>query len=363
MLKRSTLTKTLLLTSLLLPLAGQGQALPPLEVSAPAGDVLRPGHLGRQTGDIEQIVHFYYDLLGTGLRGERDEPRPFWTSPGLIEFANTPQQADFRAVILHLPGTTAEAGGVEMTVEAIEFRNMERHQYVQNLDDIGGSHLVLLVRNLDSAVSKLKEEGVRIVTEGEEPVAVPLMYGDNRTKRAIIVRDPDGYPVELVELTPTPATTAPADSNLIGARISVTVEDLAASTKLYEDLVGSDMKFWTSPDFVKDEAYNTLRATPNAEYRYASALIPGSPVYLEFVQYRGVEQRNIDPILQDIGTAHALFMVDDMDVMMPRLAAAGMSTLSPTGGPVFIGPTTHALFSKELNNFFIEFMASTAAAE
>src|SRR5690606_36158353 len=138
--------------------------------------------------------------------------------------------------------------------EAIEFRNMERHQYVQNLDDIGGSHLVLLVRDLDSAVSRLKEEGVRIVTEGEEPVAVPLMYGENRTKRAIVVRDPDGYPVELVELTPTPATTAPADSNLIGARISVTVEDLAASTKLYEDLVGSGMEFWTSPDFVKDEA-------------------------------------------------------------------------------------------------------------
>lgn len=39
--------------------------------TAPPGDVLRPGHLGRQTGDLERIIHFYHDLLGTGIRGER----------------------------------------------------------------------------------------------------------------------------------------------------------------------------------------------------------------------------------------------------------------------------------------------------
>jgi catechol 2,3-dioxygenase-like lactoylglutathione lyase family enzyme len=355
--------KAFALSSLLLaPLAGLAQsATPPLEQVAPAGNVLRPGHLGRETGDLEQIIHFYHDVLGTGLRGERNEPRPFWTRPGLIEFANTPNYADFRAVILPLQGTAAEAdSGLEMTIEAIEFRGMERHQYVQNLSDIGGSHLVLILRDLDSAVAKLKADGAAFLTPGGEPVAVPLMYGENRQKRSVIVRDPDGYPVELVQLTPAPATTAPADSNIIGARISATVKDLEATQKLYQDLVGPELQFWTSPAFVKDEAYNKLRNTPDAEYRYGAALIPGSPVYLEFVQYQGTEQRTIDPILQDIGTGHALFMVDDMDVIMPRLKAAGLSTLATSGKPVFISDTTQALFSKEPNNFFIEFMENTA---
>src|SRR5690606_15155186 len=105
------LSQVLTLTLLLTPIASTAQnALPPLEQVAPAGNVLRPGHLGRQTGDLEQITHFYYDLLGTGIRGERNEPRRFFTTPGLLEFAATPDYADFRAVILPLPGTAADAG-------------------------------------------------------------------------------------------------------------------------------------------------------------------------------------------------------------------------------------------------------------
>jgi len=44
---------------------------------APPGDALRPGHLGRQVGNEEQIVHFYHDLIGLELRGTREQPRLF----------------------------------------------------------------------------------------------------------------------------------------------------------------------------------------------------------------------------------------------------------------------------------------------
>lgn len=333
----------------------------PLGDSAPAGNVLRVGHLGRQIGDIERIIHFYHDLLGTEISGERNAPRPFFSTPGLQEFANTPSYADFRAVILPIPGTAAEAGkGQEMTVEAIEFRNMNRHQWVQGIQDIGSSHLVLILRDLDKALGKLKAEGILIVTTGGEPVETPSAYGGG-TERSIIVRDPDGYPVQLTELKPVPRTTAPADSNIIGARISVAVEDLEASEKLYATLAGPELKFWSSAGFVKNEAYNKLRNTPNAEYRYGAALIPGSPVYLEFVQYRGVEQKKNNTILHDIGGAHVLFMAKDIDVVMSRMEAAGMKTVAVSGKPVLIGPTAPALFSRDINNFFFEFIASAPA--
>lgn len=272
----------------------QGQAIPP--GSAPAGDVLRPGHLGRTTGDLERIIHFYHDLLETGILGERHQPRPFWASKGLIDFANSPKNAEFRAVILPIPGTTAMPGeGTEMAVEAIEFRNIERRQYIQNLQDIGGSHLVLILRDLDKAAAVLKAEGALVITTGGRPVTVPPLPGMHGVKRAVIVRDPDGYPVELMELSPAPATSAPAGSNIIGARVSITVADLEATQRLYRDLVGPALKFWTRRAYVRDAAYNTLRNTPGAEYRNGLALIPGSPVLLEFIQYRNISQRVISP--------------------------------------------------------------------
>jgi len=335
----------------------------PLGESAPASNILRIGHLGRQIGDIERLIHFYRDLLGTGLNGERDAERRFFTTPGLLEFANTPAQADFRAVILPLPGTAAEPGGDQMTIEAIEFRNMDRHQWVMGLEDIGSSHLVLIMRDLDAALETLKAEGVRIVTEGGEPVELPSRYGAGGTERAIVVRDPDGYPVQLVEMNPAPPTTAEADSNIIGARVSLTVDDLEASENLYMTLVGDELEFRNSPSFAMSAAENALRATPGAEFRWGAALIPGSPVYLEFIEYRGIEQEKNRPMLQDIGTAHVLFMADDMDLVMQHMRAAGLETIATSGKPVYIGPTAPALFTRESNNFFVEFIARRPAQE
>ena len=45
---------------------------------APPGDILRAGHLGREIGDTQNIIHFYTDLIGLGLVGPRDAPRPSW---------------------------------------------------------------------------------------------------------------------------------------------------------------------------------------------------------------------------------------------------------------------------------------------
>ena len=325
--------------------------------SAPPGDVLRPGHLGRQTGDLERIIHFYHDLIGTGIRGERDQDRPFFSSPGLIEFANSPKHAEFRAVILPIPGTAAAPGqGSEMAIEAIEFRNIERHQYVHDLQDIGSSHLVLIVRDLDGTLDRLKVEGVPVITTGGSPLDLHGGPDTERRERGVIVRDPDGYPVELIELSPPPVSTAPDDSNILGANISVTVKDLDAAITLYKDLITPNLNTPATPGFFKHETRNTLRNTPGAEYRTGGFVIPGSPVLLEFIQYRTIEQKVITPILQDIGVAHILFMVKDMDIAMTRIRAAGLQTLSLSGGPVFIAPTVQAVFVTDPNHFFVEFM-------
>src|ERR1700691_3670991 len=58
---------------------------------APPGDALRPGHLGRQVENEEEITHFYHELIGLEIRGNREQPRAFGQNRGLQEVASLVQ--------------------------------------------------------------------------------------------------------------------------------------------------------------------------------------------------------------------------------------------------------------------------------
>ena len=330
---------------------------------APPGEVLRPGHLGREIGNVELIIHFYHDLLGLDLLGPRARPRPFGskdTGPALLEFVQlgqgvpNPMDARNRAVILPIPGT-ATTKGMEMAIEAIEIKNIESRPYRPSLSDPGASRIKLFVRDLDKTLANLKDELVPVVTAGGNPVTLSNYPGMPGTIRAVIVRDPDGYPVELIEQTLPPATTAPSEGKILGARISMVVDNLETTCRWFQHLVGPDLKFWLSPEFSADKDYVDLTGT-HGQFQMALALIPGSPVVMEFIQYKDHVRNFVRPHIQDPGTAHILFMSKDVDIVMPRMKAAGLTTLSATGGPVFIGPSTRSFFVADPDGFWAEFM-------
>lgn len=336
---------------------------PPTGV-APPGDVLRPGHLGREIGNVELILHFYHDLLGLGLLGPREQPRPFGskdTNPALLEFVQlgqgvpNPMDARNRAVILPIPGTSATKG-MEMAIEAIEIKNIESRPYKPSMSDPGASHIKLIVRNLDKTLASLKDELVPVISVGGKPVILSSYPGMTEKIRAVFVRDPDGYPVALMELTPPPVSTAPPESNILGARIAMVVNDLETTCRWFQHLVGPGLKFWLNPELMGgDKTYTDLTDAPG-QFRMAMAMIPGSPVIMEFIEYKDHIKNFVHPHIQDPGTAHILFMSKDVDIVMPRMKAAGLTTLSATGGPVFIGPTTRSFFVADPDGFWAEFM-------
>jgi catechol 2,3-dioxygenase-like lactoylglutathione lyase family enzyme len=330
--------------------------------TAPPGEVLRPGHLGRQIGNVELIIHFYHDLIGLGLRGERGRPRPFGskeTGPALLEFVQrgqgvpNPMDARNRAVILPIPGTSA-ANGSNMAIEAIEIKNIESRPYRPNMSDPGASHLKLIVRDLDKTLALLKDELVPVITFGKEPVTLPEYPGISGKIRAVFVRDPDGYPVGLMEITPPPPTTAAPESNILGARVALVVDDLETTCRWFQHLA-PELKFWLSPVYKGDKSQVDLTNTPG-QFQMAMAMIPGSSVVMELVEYKDHVKNPVKPHIQDPGTAHILFMSKDVDIVMPRVRAAGIQTLSATDGPVFIGPTTRAFFVPNPDGFWAEFM-------
>jgi catechol 2,3-dioxygenase-like lactoylglutathione lyase family enzyme len=328
---------------------------------APPGDALRPGHLGRQIENVEPTMHFYHDLIGLELRGTRDQPRPFGRNRGLQEVASLvqgvldPYQQSSRVALLPIPGTAAAPGGPEMTIEAIEIKGIPTRTFHPPLTDPGASYLTLMVTDLDKTLALLKDERFPVITVGESPVELSLWPGITGKIRAVFVRDPDGYPVELMELTPAPATTAAPGSKVLGARVTVVVNNLEKTARLYQSLVGPDFKFWLSPSLMGDSTHEQLTGT-RGQFRLAEAMVPGSPVVIELIEYQNHSKHFQHPHFQDPGAAHFLFMSKDDDVMIDRVKAANLHTTSPSNAPVYIAPTTRMFFVTDPQGFWLEFM-------
>jgi catechol 2,3-dioxygenase-like lactoylglutathione lyase family enzyme len=332
---------------------------PPSGIAAP-GDVLRAGHLGREIGETQNIIHFYTDLIGLGLIGPRDAPRPFMASHPLAEFAELGEDDNAynsvsRVALLPIPGTSATPGGTAMTIEAIEIKGIKSRPYNPPMTDPGATYLKLIVADLDKTLGLLKAERVPIITVGGNPLELSGWPGIEGKIRAVFVRDPDGYPVELMQVAPQPTSTAPPGSKVLGARVTVVVDNLEATCRLYQSLVGPDFKFWLSPTPMGDKAYEALTHT-SGQFRMAMALVPGSPVVMEFIEYVHHNKHFKRGFIQDPGTAHFLFMSKDDDIIMPRVLAAKVHTLSKSNAPVFIGPTTRSFFVPDPQGFWLEFM-------
>src|SRR5580658_5791921 len=163
----------------LAPMTGQAACgtldAPPTAMVPATGDVLRAGHLGREIGDTQPLIHFYSDLIGLELIGARTAPRPFTLVRGLQVFAELGEDDDVykstsRVALLPIPGTAATAGGPEMTIEAIEIKGVKSVPYHPALRDPGASYLKILVRDLDKTLAVLKSERAPVITEGGDPV-------------------------------------------------------------------------------------------------------------------------------------------------------------------------------------------------
>jgi catechol 2,3-dioxygenase-like lactoylglutathione lyase family enzyme len=356
---------TSLMLSIVVPIASAQTSCATLDAPptgiAPPGDALRPGHLGRQVGDVEDIMHFYHDLIGFELRGTRDQPRPFFGNRGLQEVASLAEGAPdpyvqvSRVALLPIPGTAAAPGGPEMTIEAIEIQGIAKQPFHPLLTDPGASYLKIIVADLDKTLALLRAERYPVITPGGNPVELSGWPGMTGKLRAVLVRDPDGYPVELIEQSPAPPTTAAPGSKVLGARVSIIVNHIEDTCHLYESLVGPDFKFWVSPSLMGDKTYEDLIGI-HGQFRLAEAMVPGSPVVMELIEYAHHPKHFPRPHFQDPGAAHFLFMSKDDDVMIARVKAAGLHTTSPSDAPVFIAPTTRMFFVTDPQGFWLEFM-------
>ncbi len=172
------------------------------------------------TNNLETTLAFYHDVFGL----DAPAPRPL-LSPGVPALTNSPG-VKLRLATLHFPNT---AFGFELT----EFSNVDRKPGQPRHTDPGAALIALRVKDMEPVLAAVKKMNVPIITTSGAPVTIETPNGKIRS---MLIRDPDGYVVEVVESKPAEGVNA--DGNVFGASMGLTVADMESTLKFYHDLLG-----------------------------------------------------------------------------------------------------------------------------
>jgi catechol 2,3-dioxygenase-like lactoylglutathione lyase family enzyme len=321
-------------------------ALAQAQSSDQSSDQSRPrtkslSHAIHAVEDLDTTLAFYRDVFG--LNGM---PQDF-PNPAVPLLTNAPG-VTLRMSMMRLPGA--------MQFELTHFKGLERKPARANYTDPGAASIVLYVRDLDAAVANAKKANAPIVTTGGVPVEITTSKGK---ARSIVLRDPDGFFVQVVQETPAPG--AP-EGNVHRVSLAYTMESAEATAKFYTGMLGIEL---TGPSaFSKDAAMLKLVGAPEgADFRKLTGVIPGPPAYVEFTEFRGVPRTKFHLRVRDPGAPAMAIQVNNLTGMIAQMKAAGTNVLSANGEIVDFGGGTHTIFVEDPNGMNLEVFERTGAPQ
>lgn len=146
--------------------------------SAPAGSNVIGGRFAMTVKDTEKTLDFYRNVLGF-------DPKPggeFAANPMVSKLVDVPG-AEFRMSRATVPDAM-------VTWEFVDYKGVDRKPFELRIPDPGSPAFSLKAHNVDELVSKVKAAGGSVVSTG----------GPLGTKSgSIFVRDPNGFPIELIQ--------------------------------------------------------------------------------------------------------------------------------------------------------------------
>jgi catechol 2,3-dioxygenase-like lactoylglutathione lyase family enzyme len=310
----------------------------PVSAAAGAGEVRGIGSYSPIVESLDRSLEFYHGLLGLEIpEAARPGPRPYTLNRGLLNMLGTPDGKE-RHLAARIPG-------ISMTVEILEINNVDRKAVHPRVQDPGAVTLVLLVRDIDALLAHLKQSAVPVVTPGGAPVTM----GDG--VRAVLVEDPDGRSIELRQSNPPPVTTAPAASNIIGARLSMAIESTDRTMHTYRDLLGFQSEGDAS--FSSDKTMLALTGLKGGQVRRSRVQAPNSNMWIELLEFKGVDRKPLRTRLQDPGSTRLQVRVLDIDAVINKLKANGATVMSTGGTRVPLTPNLWGALIPDPNNLFL----------
>lgn len=317
----------------------------PAGPAAPAGEVLGVGNFIHVAANLDKSIEFYRDVIGLQLTGA---PGPhLFSANAIVSTLYDAVGKESRVASLKIPGS-------EMAVEIVEFKDIASVPAQPRLQDPGAIILRLTVRDLGAVMARLRQAKTPVVTTGGEPLNLD---GSAGTAREVVVRDPDGIFVRLVQPAAS-SGTASSSSNVTGAGFGITIGDTVKTMQFYRDALGFQPQ--VDAGFHADKNQMLVTGTPGAQFRRSIALVPGTAFQVEFFEFHGIDRRPAHPAIHDPGASVLRLRVRDLDRMMTQLKAAGASIVSSGGEAVTVG-RSRAVIVRELNNLFLQPMQTAPA--
>jgi catechol 2,3-dioxygenase-like lactoylglutathione lyase family enzyme len=150
-------------------------------------------HFAISCSDADRSIAFYRDNFGLEVVSDR-----IVESAGYVEAVTG--VAGARVRIVHLRG-------YGFNFELLEYMEPRGDMHAREPNHTGSAHICFVVDDADATCEALRAKGVRVRSRDGRPQAVT--GGPNDGGKCVYLEDPDGNPVELVQLVrPWPGTAA-----------------------------------------------------------------------------------------------------------------------------------------------------------
>ena len=311
-----------------------GQA--PTSTAATAPGVIGSGSFSPIVANLQKTLTFYA-LVGFEVPdGTTAAPQPFSVNPRLHSMLGT-NGASERHVNARIPGG--------FVLEPIEFAGIDRRPARPRVQDPGAITLVVHVRDVDAILARATQAGVPVLTPGGRPVA---SAGGGRS---VLIEDPDGRPVELRQAAQPLQTAAPASSNVVGSRLTMTVADRDRTARLYRDRFG--FAFEGTMSFAPDPSLDALTGLKGAAVRRSLMTAPGGQMVFELLEFRGVDQTPLRSRIQDPGSARIQARVRGVHEVLKMVTSMGSQPITTGDGPVALPPNLLGVMVPDADNLYL----------
>jgi catechol 2,3-dioxygenase-like lactoylglutathione lyase family enzyme len=267
------------------------------------------GNFIHDVGDLDRSVHFYHDVLGM------DSPRPpgdWQTTEGILKMYDS-VGGKFRVGNAQIPGSP-------MRVELVEFQGVDRKPVQRPWGVAGTSVLMLTVVDLAPIEERLKSANVPVLVKSKKAC----------DGRGLVVADPDGFAVMLVEHGGQASGAPPPKSNFTGMRFGYLVSGDAMAK-------GPFAALGLQAETRKNACRPIEDALMNDDGAASVVTLPGGfEVWLIKGKKAANDRVAIRP--RDPGAAVLRLMVSDVDAAIQALQQAHLTVASAGGAIQTLAP-------------------------
>jgi predicted enzyme related to lactoylglutathione lyase len=228
---------------------------------------------------------------------------------------------------------------------------------VRGVQDPGAVTLVATVRELDATFARVTQLGAPVVTRSGAPIKVGTVG------RMVVVQDPGGHFVEIVQPEKLSEAQAAAIGNVVGVRVRFTVRDVEIALKLYRDSLGFH-ELAPMGQYSGDAAVLDALGLSRGQYRVGQLQVPTSGLQFTLIDFTGVERKTKVAGIKDPGSTRIQLRVADIDMAVAALGKAGGMFVSTGGKPLDLPAGANTLkvgIVRDPDNLFVVLIQSPPA--